>query len=247
MGGHWISVVRGSSDRKEKKGFMVSEDGCEWEVKYLDNVIGSLRKILFDGEQYILITQNSYETGTIFKEKHYYYNFYSSNDLTDWSMVGDISGDFCDICFANGNYYLLDKSSNTCYGSAKTIKELINKNTKKISEKHYLDLYSYSNGRIILRRDAGFALIRNSDNLDMETYSGIAIFVEGLVFCCEENGDIWVSENGIQKTWRKIGKTPFKVEHLAYQNNYLVISGHEFGNYDNIKVCVAKVYAKEEK
>ena len=181
MGGHWISVVRGSSDRKEKKGFMVSEDGCEWEVKYLDNVIGSLRKILFDGEQYILITQNSYETGTIFKEKH------------------------------------------------------------------YLDLYSYSNGRIILRRDAGFALIRNSDNLDMETYSGIAIFVEGLVFCCEENGDIWVSENGIQKTWRKIGKTPFKVEHLAYQNNYLVISGHEFGNYDNIKVCVAKVYAKEEK
>ena len=247
IGEHWVSLSDGWTLDKGETDFMTSVDGCEWEVKYLKDVYGGPRKILFDGDNFILITQNSYETGTIFKEKHYYYKFYSSKDLKTWSKIGELSGDFCDMCFVDGYFHLLDQSHNskgTSYAKAKTIQELIDKNTKKISEKNYRLLYSYSNGRFILKGDGGFALI--NEKSDITTYSGVAVFVEGLVFCCDDDGDIWVSENGVQHTWRKLGKTPFKVSYLAYKNKTLVMSGYEFGNYDNAKVCVAKVYAKED-
>ena len=151
------------------------------------------------------------------------------------------------MCFIDGYFHLLDQflnSKGTSYAKAKTIQELIDKNTKKISEKNYHLLYSYSNGRFILDGYDRFALI--NEKSDITTYSGVAVFVEGLVFCCDDDGDIWVSENGVQHTWRKLGKTPFKVSYLAYKNKTLIMSGYEFGNYDNAKVCVAKVYAKED-
>ena len=133
IGGHWVSLRDNCTFDNGKTDFMTSDDGSSWDVTYLD-VYGGTRKILFDGEQYVLITQNYYETGTFFKDKHYYYNFYSSKDLKKWSKIGDLSGCFNDLCFVDGYFHLLDTNSTgtgTSYVKAKNIKELIDKNTQK--------------------------------------------------------------------------------------------------------------------
>ena len=210
-----------------------------WQDVSGPSVLGLDDKILFDGKNYIACISALGKNG---------YWIWGSENLTDWRKLADYGYAFQDVIF-NNKFFLLQSMCSDGSGRNVCIADSLEKLCLPLKSRHCQDFVADDAGRFIGCAGEKFLLTKGtnsfwvtSDFEEFHCFTGVATAVEDLIICCDADG-FWVSSTGKPKTWRKMNiKPPFKVDKLAYDNGILIMY-----NGDSNQVCIAKVYAKEEK
>ena len=209
-----------------------------WQDVSGPSVLGLDDKILFDGKNYIACISALGKNG---------YWIWGSENLTDWRKLADYGYAFQDVIF-NNKFFLLQSMCSDGSGRNVCIADSLEKLCLPLKSRHCQDFVADDAGRFIGYAGEKFLLTKGtnsfwvtSDFEEFHYFTGVATAVEDLIICCDADG-FWVSSTGKPKTWRKMNiKPPFKIDKLAYDNGTLIMY-----NGDSSKVCVAKVYAKED-